>query len=208
MAFKLSPRDIEKNSLVYDAMASLGNPDFWFGNHKEKNYEKLVQIEEFTRAPLTGRKCLDIGCGTGDFSSFLRKIEISEYLGLDIYGPSLEFARRKFPHELFLNLDILNWNTEEKFDYVFCSGALSTNIDSDNYKFIESAIAKMWELAGIGLSFNFLTEEMQWTDERIFHYSTTRIIEICKNIINPEGRLFHRIIDGEAHIYIWKSKAI
>src|SRR3990167_9625912 len=148
---RLSVKDLEKNKEVYDYVTYLGNPDFWFGTHKDDNYERLTRITEFTKIALKGTKCLDVGSGTGDLSNFLSRKDVAEYLGVDIYEQSLDLARRKHPNELFLKMDILHWNTDEKFDYAFCSGALSTNFESDNYDFIESMIRKMWSLAKIGV---------------------------------------------------------
>ena len=202
----LSPKDVENNQEVYDYMTYLENPDFWFGTHKEDNYNRLIQIADFAKKPFAGTKCLDVGCGTGDFSRFLRENGISEYLGVDIYSPSLNLAGRKFPNEMFIALDILKWNTNEKFDYVFCSGALSTALESNNYDFIESMIRKMWQLCDTGVAFNFLTKEIPWTDKNIFHYDADKVIAKCNQIIHPDGQIYYSIVDGEAHVYVSKTR--
>ena len=103
-------------------------------------------------------------------------------------------------------MDVLEWQNHELFDYVFCSGSLSTDLDSDNYDFIESMIKKMWSLARIGVSFNFITLDLPWLDKTIFHYSSERVIEMCKGIIGPNNHIFYQVIDGEAHVYLWKSQ--
>ena len=130
---KLSPADIAKNKSVYDRVTSINNPDFWFGSHKEDNYGRLAKIAELARIPLDRTKCLDVGCGTGDMSKFLRERHVKDYLGIDIYEPSLKKAKEKYPNEVFILIDLLDWNTNEKFDYVFCSVSLSTTLSSHNY---------------------------------------------------------------------------
>ena len=203
---KLSPADIAKNKSVYDRVTSINNPDFWFGSHKEDNYERLNKVTELAKIPLAGTKCLDVGCGTGDLSKFLRERDVKDYLGIDIYEPSLKKAKEKYPSEMFMLIDLLDWKTDEKFDYVFCSGALSTRMSSDNYEFISSMIQKMWSFANIGISFNFLVEGyMENTDPEIFRYLLDKVLEICNTAINGMGQINY-ITDGdEAHIYLWRK---
>ena len=205
---KLSAKDIARNNKMYDMITATGNPDYWFGTHKEDNYQRLARIAEFTKMPLKGSSCLDVGCGTGDFSRFLRQNGVSQYLGIDLYEPSLHFAKEKYPHEKFRLLDLLSWETNEKFDHVFCSGGLSTRLDSDNYDFIGSMLRKMWQLARFGAAFNFLTDDMEMRDLNIFHYSFENVLGICKQIINLDGRIFYRIENGEAHLYLFRKSAV
>ncbi|MBI2658322.1 class I SAM-dependent methyltransferase [Candidatus Woesearchaeota archaeon] len=205
---KLSAKDIARNDRMYGMIAATGNPDYWFGTHKEDNYQRLARITEFTKVPLNGTKCLDVGCGTGDFSKFLRKNGVSGYFGVDVYEPSLHFAREKYPHEKFKLIDLLEWETDEKFDYVFCSGGLSTRLDSDNYDFMESMLRKIWGLARLGIAFNFLVDNTIVRDPNIFHYSFDRVLALCRQTTKDEGRIFYRIEDGEAHVYLWRKEVV
>ena len=135
-----------------------------------------------------------------DFSKVLREQGISQYLGIDIYEPSLEKAGKKHPREKFLKIDLLN-QSPGKFDYVFCSGALSTRFDTDNYKFMEAMIRKMWNLAKIGVAFNFLVGIAK--DPDIFHYSYNVVEAMCKKIMRNNGILNSSRNDiDEAHMYL------
>ena len=203
---KLSQKDIVKNARVYDRMSSIDNPDFWFGSHKEDNYERLVKITELAKIPLDGTKCLDVGCGTGDMSKFLRERHVKDYLGIDIYEPSLKKAKEKYPDEAFILIDLLDWDSNKKFDYVFCSGALSTRLLSDNYEFISSMIQKMWSFANTGITFNFLVEGyMENTDPDIFRYLLDKVLEICNTTIKGERHIYYMTDGDEAHFYIWRK---
>ena len=197
---KLSEKDIESNNRVYDLMASKGDPDFWYDNHKEENYERLLRIEFHSKRSLKGKSCLDVGCGTGDFSEVLRRKEAAVYVGIDVYLPSLELAAQKYPDEKFIKMDILN-DDPGQFDFVFCSGALSTRMDSDNYRFIEAMIRSMWQSARIGVAFNFLVGDEY--DADIFYYSFNLIEAVCKRIMGDEGILHSlRNEEDEAHMYM------
>ena len=202
----LTEYDFKINCQVYIRMGALGNPNFWFGNHKIENYERLIKITEFADASLEGASCIDVGCGTGDFSEVLRKKGIKSYLGVDIFKPSIELAREKHPNEKFILADILSWKPDEKFEFVFCSGALTTRLHSNNYDFIGSMIRKMWDISSIGISFNFLTDTTELIDRSLFLYSHQKVIGMCKDIVKPDGYVFYRVIDHEAHVYMYRKK--
>ena len=65
-------------------------------------------------------------------------------------------------------------------------------------------IFRMWNLASLGVAFNFLIDDGHY-DLDIFHYSLSRVHKICENITGTEGKLFYRVLDGEAHFYLYKK---
>lgn len=200
---RLSEEDRARNYAVYDLLERAGFPDGWRDEQKFENFRKLAKIEKLAKIPLKGSACLDVGCGTGDLSFFLRERGVSSYLGIDIYQPALDDAQRKYPTEDFRNIDILSETVVDKFDYVFCSGALSVRLKSDNYAFIEGAISKMIDMARAGVAFNLLVDEYGASDRDLFYYSLSRIIAICRN--NPRIETVTRAIDpakSEAHLLV------
>lgn len=200
----LSEPDKQRNDALYDIFRRVENLDAWSEEHKEQNYHNLAKIAEFAGTPLDGTSCLDVGCGTGDLSGFLRQRNVKDYLGIDIYEPSLDAARKKYD-ERFENRDILVWDPEEKFDYAFSSGALSTRLDSDNNAFLEKMVKRMWELTNIGVSFNFLTEEPPQKEPELFYYSVDRVMAICKGIVSSNGKVLLEMNQegSEAHVYLY-----
>jgi len=202
---KLSESDKQRNDTLYDIFRNVINLDAWSEGQKEQNYQKLAKIVEYAGLPLDETSCLDVGCGTGDLSDFLRQRNVKDYLGIDIYEPSLDQARIKY-NERFENLDILGWETDEKFDYAFSSGALSTRLDSDNNVFLEKMVKRMWDLTTVGVSFNFLTDEEPDTVPEIFFYSVDKVMAICKGIVGSNGKVSLEIDPDryEAHVYLYR----
>jgi|TARA_B100001964_G_scaffold162973_1_gene178887 ubiquinone/menaquinone biosynthesis C-methylase UbiE len=200
----LSKSDKKRNDELYGLFKKAGLPDAWSKELKEQNYQKLGKIAEYAGLPLDGTSCLDVGCGTGDLSAFLRQGNIEDYLGVDIYEPSLVEARKKHNNERFENLDILGWETDKKFDYAFCSGALSTRLGSDNYEFLEAMVRKMWDLTQIGVSFNFLTDEDPQAEPEIFFYSVDSVMAISKGIAGGNGKvLLEKDTENyQCHVYL------
>src|SRR4051794_20738687 len=119
---KLTKEDIKHNAKMYDIYhEQFKMDDGWLPGNKEDNFEYMMRLMEFTGVPLSGTSCLDVGCGTGDLSLFLRKRGIKNYTGYDIYTPSLKKAHKKYPNETFILEDFLAAPIRKKFHYVFCS---------------------------------------------------------------------------------------
>lgn len=133
-------------------------------------------------ANLDKKSILDVGCGFGEFYEFLIKKGYKvKFTGIDIVPEFLEIARKKYPECEFLIKDILQEKFERKFDYVFSSGIFNAKI-SDNYYFLEKMVEKMWSLAKKGISFNMMSDYVDYFDKTLFYYSPEKIFSFCRNL--------------------------
>ncbi|CAN5163374.1 class I SAM-dependent methyltransferase [soil metagenome] len=195
------------NTRMYHEYHDLGMEDGWLPNNQQDNFHFMTKLMELTGIPLPGTHCLDVGCGSGDLSLFLRQRGISSYLGVDIYDISLEKARNKYPQETFLHTDILSEDLQQMFDYAFCSGSLTVKFKTiDNYDFLSAMIEKMWELTRIGLVFNVLTDDDTLPDPDLFFYSQEKVQKICQKIIGKSNNLFVEKTPNicQIHVYLWR----
>lgn len=198
------------NNQIYRSFLESHLDDGWTRNDKFENFEYLIKITEFAKKSPSGASCLDVGCGTGDLSYFLQKYSIGKYTGIDIFEPGVKKAREKYPDQTFVMDDFLEYKFNNKFDFVFCSGALTTNLASDNYPIMEEWIKKMWELKKVGVAFNFLLEQFEGHNfGNLFLYDWKKVIRVCKNL-TPKPRI-HTIITpagagdtlDEMHVYLY-----
>src|SRR5579872_3985180 len=179
---KLTRPDFIRNQVAYD---TLGGPeDAWFSQEqKMTRLGELVGLCEAYGVSFGGKTCLDVGCGTGDLILLLEKRGISSYLGVDIYEPSLRLAKQKGYGGPFVLADILTDAIDTEFDIVLSSGALTTNMASDNYEYLEAMITKMWSMTKGALAFNVLVnEEDNRPGGHAFSYDLDKVLEICKDI--------------------------
>lgn len=178
-----SSEDLIKNTRIFhEYINDLGMDNGWDDGNQVENFEYLSRIANLAEKPFVGASVLDVGCGTGDLSAFLRKKGITEYVGIDIYEPSLEKAREHYPRETFITGDLLQMDLPRTFDYAFCSGGLTLKLTIDNYDFLYSMVSKMWELTTSGVAFNFLTDDDPYPDSDLFFYNTEKVIEICQQL--------------------------
>ena len=110
----------------------------------ERNWDRMAEAyEEFTSGdesysvaiewpcikemlpPLTGKKIIDLGCGTGRFTFWLESEKPAEITGADLSENMLRLARRKAAEKgslaRFVKADVSSAFTEERFDLIFSS---------------------------------------------------------------------------------------
>lgn len=184
---RYTPEDIRKNNSVYRVFMNLGCEDGWEYQDKLENFKILSRIAEYTHHPLSHSTVLDVGCGTGDLYGYLEKKRLKKYVGVDIFDEAVEKARLKYPSGHFEVGDFLELDLE-RFDYVFCSGALTTHLMSDNYRILESWISKMWSLANAGVAFNLLLQDYWGQSDKtsLFFYDRYKVLELCSALPNVQ----------------------
>lgn len=203
-----SIQDMIINHRIYSFYLQLGLDDGWDKNDKWENFSIFTKISNLTGTALKDATILDVGCGTGDMAQFLSDKNIKEYMGVDIFEPAIEKAKERFPNHTFIAGDFLTLSIKKKFDFVFCSGAMTTKLDSDNYEIIKPWIMKMWRIAKKGVAFNFLLDN-NLPDDILFLYNPNRVLEICRQSV-PKANLQSITTDAgsgnrlqEMHVFLF-----
>lgn len=209
---RFSDHDLARNTAIYDSYYKSFDVDGWSSEDKQYNFAHLIKITNISGASFAGSSVLDVGCGTGDFTLYLRKQGITSYLGVDIYAPAILLAKQKYPKERFMVLDILAEEPLGKFDFVFCSGALSVRLPkTGNYDFFAAMLKSMWQMTKIGLALNVLTDDDPDPDPDLFYYSIEKVKRICKEVaLRANIQISHtplgdgRDYNAQSHVYLWR----
>ncbi len=94
-----------------------------------KALEKALKATGYT---LRGADVLEAGCGTGFYTEYCLKSQISTYVGLDITSISVETLRERYPNWRFVQADISADEIPEidkKFDVVLAADVLFHIVD-------------------------------------------------------------------------------
>ncbi len=116
----------------------------WSELGQEKRFQALTS---FIKDKNESYSLLDVGCGVGDLSAYLKDNQYTNiaYTGIDILREMIEGAKRKYPRKIFLRGEFLSYKLLNNYDYVLCSGALNL-LNGDNplrhEKFIMQSIKK------------------------------------------------------------------
>lgn len=107
---------------------------------------RLESLEEGLRyvgqSPAKAR-ILEVGCGTGFYTSYFTQKEISEYIGLDITTVSVKTLTKRFPSARFICADVSKFkavNTKGFFDIIFAADVLFHIVEDSLF---EQAIQNM-----------------------------------------------------------------
>jgi ubiquinone/menaquinone biosynthesis C-methylase UbiE len=93
-----------------------------YNRGKTNEFVNKNRIINLFRKELTGKSIIDIGCGKGDFLISLREtIPTKKLVGLDVSEPMLP---KEYGNIEFINSDIIEFNTPEKFDIVFSDNVM------------------------------------------------------------------------------------
>ena len=150
----------------------------WFKGKQEMRFKILT-----SQVDLEGRSILDLGCGFGDLNYYLKMVlERYSYLGVDCVEPFLIEAREKHPESFinFINADIRDAKLEQH-DYVLGSGIFNYKFEqSDNYGYISEVMQKAFSLCKIGMCFDFLSSNVDYSaHDYSFHSKPTRILDLA-----------------------------
>ena len=181
-AFKLSETDRKGIVTLYEnrlkkhgiSLRTMGWRD-----KKQQNtrFKKLASIGR-----LQDKKILDVGCGFGDFYSYLTEKGVrTEYTGYDLSPEVIKAARKKQPRLKFEVKDILQKNIKSKFDYVFASGVLNKRV-SNNPAYAMEMIAAMFKLCRLGIAINLFTTRVDFIEEDFYYYPISEVLKFAKEL--------------------------
>jgi SAM-dependent methyltransferase len=148
-------------------------------------------------ADLSGRHVLDIGCGLGDFRTFLaeRGIIPASYSGADINEDLLAVARRRFPDARFERRNvILQRYAEPVCDVAVMLGLVNFRLQSvDNYDYAERAIDAAFGACREALIVDMLSDRVTPDYPRedfVFYFDPPRMLAMALER-TPWVRLHH-----------------
>ncbi len=113
----------------YDAIAEI-----YVKNCSETDFYKPY-VDEFLKA-LKGKSLLDAGCGHGIFTDYFDKQGL-DVVGVDFSKRLLSVAMQNYPTLKFIESDLCDFETKQKFDGVFVKNVLFHIPDNDLQKILK-----------------------------------------------------------------------
>lgn len=174
--------------------ASLGDPR----EHYNIKFKMMTEIGE-----LNNSKILDVGCGWGDFLTYLNNKGINtKYTGVDINPKFIEICKSEHKKANFFERDIEKEKFEEdKFDYVFAVGITSL---MESYDSVKKLIIEMLKISKKGIAINFMSTYVDFQKKESTHFSPEKIFSIAKKL-SKRVVIRHDYLPFEFFLYIYKN---
>lgn len=69
-----------------------------------------------------------------------------------------------------------------------------------------TSMKTMWELCGVGMVFNVLTDDDKTPDPDLFFYNVKQVEKICREIIGINNNLLIKKTPRicQIHVYLWR----
>ena len=146
----------------------------------QTRYTVMSELIGFYKEEVDTPTLLDFGCGTGHFLDFLRDKGLNvRYAGCDISHLFIEQCRRKYPGEIFFQTDLLDGGTlKGKYDFACMNGVFTERrslSDDEMWNFSTSLLEAVFKNLRYGLAVNFMTKNVDWEREDLFHLSLDRL---------------------------------
>ena len=128
-------------------------------------------------------KVLDVGCGLGDLSDYLKKIDINcKYHGIDFIDEFIQTAREEYGDKRtrFSKLDIFRSKLPKNYDWLILSG-LFNDKTKNSEKFMNKIIKKMFFSSKKGIVFNGLNKYVDYEDKKLFYNYPDKVLKFCIN---------------------------
>lgn len=144
---------------------------------------------------LAGSSVHDVGAGAGHFYDYLLEGAIDvRYCGSDLSGEMIEAARRRHPDATFEHRDVLDESNSAKYDFVFCSGLFNVKLDCPEpawQSFVESAVLRMYEMCTVAISFNLMSDRVDYRAEGLYYSDPDAMAEFCRSHLSPDVTVRH-----------------
>lgn len=110
--------DFDKRQMVKDDYNAIA--EIYSQYEKIENYMSI--LDKFISS-LSGNEVIDIGCGNGVITKYFSEKGLN-VKGLDFSENLLQIAKINYPGIEFINCDLYEWKSDEKFDGIFSKDML------------------------------------------------------------------------------------
>jgi len=129
---------------------------------------------------------LDFGCGTAHLYEFINKngYQNIRYIGLDLSNDFINVCKKKYPHNNFLCVDILETpNLIDKYDFIILNGVFTEKQEltfDEMFEYFKKVIKILYDKTNRGIAFNVMTKHVDWEREDLFHLPFDLLVSFLK----------------------------
>lgn len=168
-------------------------------------HSQTYRFMMFTRFnDLRGASMLDVGCGVGDFWSHLHQVASGvRYTGVDLSPAMVERCRERFPAARFEAVNLLTWDTDERWDYV-TAFAIHNVVTENGWEILEAITRRQFELCRVATHLSLLTTRFQGYASHIQPWEPSRLLALAFSL-TPYVSLRHDYLPHDFSITLYRE---
>ena len=152
---KRTPNYLKPYQEAAEAFGGTFEATLWRSKHGQ-----TLRFNEFvSEIDFSGTSILDIGCGNGDFASFLHESSVNfrSFRGIDAIDAMIQTAQnRQLQRSTFEVVDVLNeFDSIGNEDWIVFSGSLNTM----SQELAKELLSVAFDKCSLGIAFNFLSNQ-------------------------------------------------
>lgn len=169
----------------------------WLNGRQSIRFKVINEIGNLNNSTI-----LDIGCGFGDFFSYLkfRKIK-SKYYGVDINSDFIEIAKKIHPDGFFEVRDLQKKRISKRFDWGVAVGITNHAV---TYLHLKNMLKEMFNLCRKGVAMDFISNYVDYKKKDIFYSSPEIMFKFAKTL-TKRVILRHDYMPYEFCLYLYKN---
>lgn len=156
-------------------------------------FQKAIEIVKIKNDSI-----LDLGCGLGDFLTFLNKknIKYKSFSGVDINPSFIASCLYRFPNNKFYINDFMSIaKTNTKYDYIFAFGLLNLKYKNlVNFNYLKNFIFESFKIAKKALVFDFISSyqvKNNNLERYIISHDPSKVIKFILSDISSNVSIHH-----------------
>jgi SAM-dependent methyltransferase len=150
-------------------------------------YSVMADLVKYSAQKFDSPRILDFGCGAGHFYEFIKSKGLNyQYSGCDISNQFVDFCSKKFPSINFFVTDVVAGEPIiGEYDFLVLNGVFTEKQSLSNdemWSFCRNLISRVCGYAKVGLAINFMSKNVDWERDDLFHLS----FDTLTNFISTE----------------------
>ena len=171
-------------------------------------YDNMLSVIRERDASVDVPKILDVGCGFGGLLDRAKSLNVElNYFGIDVCDSMIVEGSNRHAEARFECVDIFDFETDVRFDYVVCNGILTQKLDASILEmdlFAQNLIRKMFSMCQSGIAFNVMSTRVNFMADNLYYRSPVELFAWCFSEITPHIRLDHSYPLYEYTLYLYR----
>jgi len=201
----IKARQIEKYNAAAGKHGLSSKSVLW--DDPQTQYFRFYEIAKHLDLNGSKKTLLDLGCGNGEFYKFLNFLGFrGSYTGYDINEMLLAQARKRFQNISVQNVDIIDEEFDQRFDYVVLSGLFNVNV-GQTPDWVHAFLKKMYALSGEVMVFNMISTHVSYRDDHMFYMNPAEMLSFCIENLSRRTTLVHHNLPYNYTVAVFKDES-